>query len=310
VALTSEQSRHLDPPERLKIKDNRRFYAKYPKGSRPFNLDETYLPDIDYDEHWTEDQEKDLWSQWLVEDEKMLEAMRTSEHTAWAKARRNYGIAAPDILQSPLIVWTVHDPVEVVLNKRMAESVDLEQINWGEGFSRLFVKILCCVAFASDLAFLRYTLQYALHFRLGQKLCPKPSRSILFAEDDDEDWFDIINATAQEEDLDEVPERYRELINLGCRKKAVDKNHPHMPLIPDLRRQVKVGSKPESKGLCNTDITNIIRAWDERYIIRTEHKGALKTMDENHDAYEAKGNTHKRRWSKGQTMSRFEEVQC
>jgi hypothetical protein len=308
AGLTAEQARHLDPPRQLVKQTKTWTNAKSVKSAR-FYLDPQLRSSVDYDMDWTVDQEHELWSRWTKEDQRTLEAVLSSERTAWAKAMRNYQIPAPDILQDPLFVWTNREPLTVDLSKRGGQRVALEQINWGEGFSRLFVKILCCVAFADDLAFLRYTLQYALFLRLGANICPKPSKSILFAEGDG-DWLDVINEKAQKENHEQVPEEFRELINIACRKKNVKKDHPHMSLIFDLKRQVKKDSKSEFKGLCNADITNIRRAWDLQYILRPEHKGSLKTTDEYHSAYEAKGNTHKGRWSEGQTMSRLEEVLC
>ncbi|CZS98058.1 uncharacterized protein RCO7_06929 [Rhynchosporium graminicola] len=216
-------------------------------------------------------------------DELCLQAMQSGELALWRRSIQLY------------VIWD---------NERYG----IENQKWGQQFSNLMIKVMTCVAFASNLKFLRHTLQYALHLRVGQSSCPRPSKNDL---DEDIDWLGdslefarelaLVTQPGEEATIQDAVSRFHKRQLRGLRIL-------HRKLLDELKRQVvpdenvKNGyhKKITPQGLSNRDLQNIIDAWDKRYIIRRDQRGAWKTIKEYVDGYQATNNSDKGKLREGE----------
>jgi hypothetical protein len=302
---TMEERRILIPPKKAIVSEGNWEY----EDELPENLmhrdgvDDNYKDAVAFNHDWTEEDERQLWNTWTKADALVLDKLEPGERAVWRKVKHLFDIPAPEVIPTFLKVNPQHlRPVQVEVRTRRApysEKAHLEHVNWGQGFCALLVKILCTPAFSKDLAFLRYVLQYAVHFRVGEdeEKCPRPKEEDFF--NDGDDFFTFVNATADNEGMQRVPEKYARLINDTFSAKARPKYHPHMKLIKDLKKAVKEKKKADYLGIINLDLQHIINAWNLRYIGRKSNFGTLKTMEEYQRAYEKSGHSDKGKLPEG-----------
>jgi hypothetical protein len=301
--LTEEEKRVLIPPKKAIIEPegNWVYEDELPQNlTNRARVDDDYKDAVAFNHDWTEEDERQLWNTWTKSDALVLDKVGTGERAVWRKVKHLFGIPAPEVILPFLQVNPQHlRPVKVQVKSRRhpsGETVHLEHVNWGQGFCTLLVKILCTPAFSMDLAFLRYVLQYAVYFRVGEdeEKCPKPRKEDFFCDD----YFTLINEVADEYSAKRVPEEYSLLVNDAISAKLLHKHHPHMKFIEDLKKAVKKKKKEGYLGIINLDLQHIINAWNLRYIKRKENYGTL-TMEEYQRAYEKSGNSDKGRLPKG-----------
>jgi hypothetical protein len=187
--LTPEERKVLKPPRKAIV------YSKSHWEPEPLPqilmealyVEPEYRDELEFDHDWTQEDETKLWRKWSVADELVLDTLQPGEYTVWRKAKHLFNIPAPKIIP-PLLVVNPQGlrPIETKVKTRTPPlEVYLEHVDWGQGFCTLFVKLLCCGAFATYPAFLRYVLQYAVHFRVGEKKCPKPRKAEFLNGNDD-----------------------------------------------------------------------------------------------------------------------------
>jgi hypothetical protein len=306
---TMEERRVLIPPKKATANSEGNWEYEY---ELPENLmqrdgvDDNYKNAVVFNYDWTEEDEEQLWKTWTKADALVLNKLEPGERAVWRKVKHLFDIPAPEVIPPFLKVNPQHlRPVQVEVKSRRApygEKVYLEHVNWGQGFCTLLVKILCTPAFSKDLAFLRYVLQYAVHFRVGEdeEKCPRPREEDFF--NDGDDYFSFVNATADDEGMERVPEKYARLINDTFSAKVRPKYHPHMKLIKDFRLVVPRIKKKKADylGIINLDLQHIVDAWNLRYILRKRNFGGLKTMEECQRAYEKSGHSDKRKLPEGE----------
>lgn len=214
--LSPEKLKYFLPPQHASISSGKWEVAKEEPECRILPLEDKFLPSNGYPDDWTDQDEELIRSSWTREDEYALQDMHNTELTVWRKAMRNHGIPATEIIQHPLVVASQGlTTLTVSLNNRyFNRKTSLEPVNWGGGFSALFIKLLCCDAFSSNLQFLRFIFQAALYFRLGGGEFPKPNEAALAC--DGIDWLAEMNEDAEAQGLERVPARFREVVLECC----------------------------------------------------------------------------------------------
>lgn len=75
----------------------------------------------------------------MTEDELMVGAMGNAERGLWMKAKHLYGFGAASILDGELSFKGLR--LIDVTHPETQEEFKLEDMNWGEGFSRLFPNV-------------------------------------------------------------------------------------------------------------------------------------------------------------------------
>ncbi|KAL2062225.1 hypothetical protein VTL71DRAFT_6491 [Oculimacula yallundae] len=302
AVITKEQARYLLSPAFAETTSWGQFeIIEDPIPNGTYVLDE--YPSVQFDNEWTEEDEECMWNNWRVIDEMSLRTMTPGEFAVWRRSRQLYDMAPTDIFTGPLFFKGL-GAVKVTWE---GQKYEIENQNWGQEFSNLMVKVMTCTAFCDNLSFLRYVLQYVLHYRVGETSCPKPSLSSL---DEDKDWVAYINTTAPKVGIElQVPSTYQEPIDAALRIKSRTLKNPHVKLIDELKRQVvpdmdpktgKTKKKRTPQGLSNKDLQNIIDAWDNRYIIWQDQLGRWKTIKEYVQGYEARSNPDRGKLRQGE----------
>jgi hypothetical protein len=240
-----------------------------------------FQPDIQYNEYWTEGEERRLRKDWSPDDDFIIEKSYADEIALWRKTTNIFKCAPPDLIEADVGV----QPGGAITNNQTGTKWR-KNPNWSQKFCMAMSAVICLPYWKGKPECLRYVLRKALHLRVGagdekRRAPPMPSEDNIYLNT----MLDRIQEQAMEAGIVEE--------DIWHQLRPIIQNEIGSGMIPEhwkfhdyLKKVVKTGERvtdnDDSCKLQVCDLDNIQRAWK---LYTDTEKLQLSTMEQYRDNF-------------------------